>query len=106
MFSIWKNEILNPLEIWRITQDLQRALLILLFLYLQMLIRQILTQTGNHKCRKNVATKNVLFKKMGLQFRRPNFDILCKIIFIFLIKCQLCRCSEVNKAILEQVKVA
>ena len=25
MFSIWKNEILNSLEIWRIPQDLQKG---------------------------------------------------------------------------------
>ena len=68
MLSIWKNEILNPLEILRILQISQKALQILLPLYLQMLIMQISTQTDNHKYRSNVATKKVLFKIMGLKF--------------------------------------
>ena len=68
MLSIWKNEILNSLEILRILQISQKALQILLPLYLQMLIMQISTQTDNHKYRRNVATKKVLFKIMGLKF--------------------------------------
>ena len=47
---------------------------------------QISTQTDNHKYRKNVETKKVLFKKMGLKFRNPNFNILCKIAFVLLYK--------------------
>ena len=44
-------------------------------------------------------------KKMSLKFRNPKFNILCKIAFIFLIKCQPFKSLEVNKAILEQEKV-
>ena len=40
------------------------------------------------KYRKNVATKKVFFKKMAVKFWNPNFNILCKTVFIFLIKCQ------------------
>ena len=52
------------------------------------------------------ATKTLLFKKIGLKFRNPNFSILYKIAFIFLNKIPTFRSSEINKAIPEQVKVA
>ena len=48
---------------------------------------QISTQSDNHKYKKN-AIKKVLFKKMRLKFRNPNFKILIKIAFMFLIKYQ------------------
>ena len=66
---------------------------------------QISAQTDIHKYRKSVATeKIIIFKKMSLKFRNPKFNIFCKITF-FYIKCQPFRVSEVNKAILEQLKV-
>ena len=76
---------------------LGKALLILLPLYLQMLIMQISTQTGNHK---------YSFSKMGLKFRNSKFIILCKIALYFSYKILTLCNSEVNKAILEQVEVA
>ena len=42
---------------------------------------------------------------MRLKFRNPNFNILIKIAFMFLIKYQPFGVQESNKAILEQVKV-
>ena len=67
---------------------LEKVLLILLPLYLQMLIVQISTQADNHKYRKSVVTKKVLFKKMSLKFRDPKFNILCKLVFIFFMNSQ------------------
>ena len=71
MFSIGKNGIFNTLDILRIPHNfaLGKALLVLLPLYFQMVMRQMSTQTDNHKCRKNVATKVQFFKKwvLGLE---------------------------------------
>ena len=61
--SASKNWILKPLEILHLPQKLS--------LYQQMLIMQILTQTDNHKYRKNVATKKVFFKKNGCKVSKP-----------------------------------
>ena len=62
---------------------IRKALIILLPLHRQMLIMQIAAQTDTHKYSKNVATKKAIFKIMILEF-----NILFKVAFIFLIKCQ------------------
>ena len=82
---------------------LRKALLILLPLYFKMLIMQISTQADNHKYRRKCCNWKPLFKKMGLKFRNPNFNILCKIAFIFFNKMPTLWSSEVNRAILGQV---
>ena len=43
---------------------------------------------------------------MGLKFQNPKFNILREIAFIFLYEMPTLWSSEVNEAILEQVKVA
>ena len=65
---------------------LQKALLILLPLNLQILIMLTSPQTDN-KYRKNAANKKVLLKN-GSEVLKHKFNILCQITFIFLIKCQ------------------
>ena len=62
-------------------------LILILSLYLQMLM-QISTQTNNHKYRKSITTKKVYSLKNGILFQNPKFNILCKIAFIFYMKCQ------------------
>ena len=62
------------------------------------------TQTDNYMYRKSVTTKkSIIFNKMGLKFRNSTF-------YIFLqnkiYKMPILWNSEVNKVILEQVKVA
>ena len=51
----------------------EKGLLILLIL-----IIHILTQTDNYKYRKSVATKKVLFEKMGLSFETLNSTFYIK----------------------------
>ena len=49
----------------------------------QMLRMQVSTQADKHKCSKKVRTKkSALFKKMGLKFWNPKFNILYQISFI------------------------
>ena len=61
MFSIRKNGILNRFEILRTEYlTLGKALLIHLHLYLQVLIKQISTQTENHMYRGSVAAKKYI----------------------------------------------
>ena len=54
-----------------------------LALYLQMLIMQRSTQTGNQKYNKKVTTKKYTIQKSGLKFQNPKFNILPKIAFFF-----------------------
>ena len=87
MFSIEKNDIVNPLESFGIPQTfwtLGKTLLILFPLYRQMLMMQISTQTGNYMYRKSDAPKkSIIVKKMGLKFRNPKLNTLfCEITFI------------------------
>ena len=92
MFSIGKNESFESIGNFAHAAGfltLEKVLLLILLpLYLQMVIVQISTQTDNHKYRKSVVTKKVLFKKMSLKFRDPKFNILCKIVFIFFMNSQ------------------
>ena len=66
---------------------------------------QISIQTNNHKCRISVAIKQSALCKKRVKSGNTELDILCKIAFIFY-KMPTLLSSEVNKAILEQVKVA
>ena len=66
---------------------------------------QIWTQIDNHKYRKSVATKKVHSLIMNMKFRNSKFNIWCKKAFIFLNKIPTLWSLEVNKAIVEQVKV-
>ena len=90
MFSIGKNEILNPLEILLIPQgfDLWKGPANSLTPLFPKLIMQISTQTDNHKYRKVLQLKKVLLKKMSLKFQNPKFTILCKTAFVFFVKWQ------------------
>ena len=61
------------------------------------------TQTDNYMYRESVTTKSIIFNKMGLKFRNSKFYIfLRKKIY----KMPILWNSEVNKVILEQVKLA
>ena len=75
-------------------------------LYLQMLIRQISTQTYNHKCRRVLQMKKKkLLKKKESEVLKPEIQhFMQKSIYLFH-KLPTLWSSEVNKAILEQVKV-
>ena len=56
--------------------------------YLEMLIMKISTQVKNHKYSEKVLElKTLLFKRMGLKFRNPKFNILGKKAFFFFVKC-------------------
>ena len=55
----------------------------------------ISTETDNQKYRNYCNLKSTLFKKIGLKFRNPKFNNLCKIAFFFFF----------TNATLEQVKV-
>ena len=51
--------------------------------------------------------KKYSLKKMAVKFRNPDFNILCKTVYFFnKMPTPTPWCSEVNKVILEQVKVA
>ena len=65
----------------------------------------ISSQKDNQGYRKSAAAKeSTLFKKIVLKFWNPKFNNLCKIAFI-ISQISTFWSSEVNKAILEQVKV-
>ena len=109
MFSIGKNRILKSLEILSVKlQNFwpeERVLAILLSLYLKMLMIKISTQTNNHKYRKSVTTKkSTLLKKWLWSFEILNLTFYAKQHFLNQVP-NLCS-LEVNKAIMEQVKVA
>ena len=109
MFSIGKNRILKSLEILSVKlQNFwpeERVLAILLSLYLKMLMIKISTQTNNHKYRKSVTTKkSTLLKKWLWSFEILNLTFYAKRHFLNQVP-NLCS-LEVNKAIMEQVKVA
>ena len=63
-------------------------------LYLQMLIMQRSTQTGNQKYNKKVTTKKYTIQKSGLKFQNPKFNILPKIAFFFFLVLFLWRTSK------------
>ena len=52
-----------------------------------------------------ISTEEVL-QLLGLKVWSPKFNILCKIAFFYLYKMTTLLSLEVNKAILEQAKVA
>ena len=69
-----------------------------------MLVTQISTQTDNYMHRKSVATKKrIIFNKMDLKLRNPKFN---KFLQHNINKMPTLWNSEINKAILEQGKVA
>ena len=65
----------------------------------------ISTETDNQKYRNHCNLKSTLFKKIGLKFRNPKFNNLCKIAFFFFLQMPTLYSLELNKATLEQVKV-
>ena len=109
MFSTGKNRILKSLEILSVKlqnfRPEERVLAILLSLYLKMLMIKVSTQTNNHKYRKSVTTeKSTLLKKWLWSFEILNLTFYAKRHFLNQVP-NLCS-LEVNKAIMEQVKVA
>ena len=66
---------------------------------------QILSQKNNHKYRKSATTKKKkIFQKMSLKFLNPKFNIFLQNNIYFLFKMLTLWSSEVDKAILEQLK--
>ena len=66
---------------------------------------QILSQKNNHKYRKSATTKKKKnFQKMSLKFLNPKFNIFLQNNIYFLFKMPTLWSSEVDKAILEQLK--
>ena len=66
---------------------------------------QILSQKNNHKYRKSATTKKKkIFQKMSLKFLNPKFNIFWQNNIYFLFKMLTLWSSEVDKAILEQLK--
>ena len=109
MFSTGKNRILKSLEILSVKlqnfRPEERVLAILLSLYLKMLMIKVSTQTNNHKYRKSLTTKkSTLLKKWLWSFEILNLTFYAKRHFLNQVP-NLCS-LEVNKAIMEQVKVA
>ena len=109
MFSTGKNRILKSLEILSVKlqnfRPEERVLAILLSLYLKMLMIKVSTQTNNYKYRKSVTTKkSTLLKKWLWSFEILNLTFYAKRHFLNQVP-NLCS-LEVNKAIMEQVKVA
>ena len=70
-----------------------------------MLIMQISTQTGNYEYSKKVTNKRVHFLKNGSEVLKPYIQHFMQNSINFSYKMQTLWSSEVNKPILEQVKV-
>ena len=93
-------EILNPLEILCIPQNLTNILT-----PLNPNVKNTNINSKTVSGEKVIQPKKALFKNIGLKFRNCKFDILCKIAFIFKKNANLLEFrGQYNKAILEQVK--
>ena len=71
-----------------------------------MLIKQISTQTDNHKYSKSVASKKLYTLKFGSEVSKPLIQSFMQYSIFFFKETPTLWSSEVNEAILAQAKVA